>query len=149
MPPLIPCVLSNVETQRAMTQEKGLVLDSNKVIETDNEKNSENRRSHRISIEHLVSDNQNLAVNEGGLISLLGYSECGLNILFNRLANIDTSISDSIFIKGTLVDCNKKITVGRSEMYFSSSPSQSDSKSVDSVPTRRFRYKISSTDQFS
>jgi hypothetical protein len=72
--PLIPRILSNVEAQRANIQEKGLVLNLNKTNKRDIENDGENRRGHPISIEHLVSDNPNLAVNEAGLISLLGYS---------------------------------------------------------------------------
>lgn len=99
--------MSNVEAQRANIQEKGLVLNLNKTNKRDIENDSENRRGHPISIELLVSDNPNLAVNEAGLISVLGYS-----------------------------------------MYFSS-PSHSNSKPVDLVPTSRFRYEISSTDRSS
>jgi hypothetical protein len=66
--------LSNVEAQRANIQEKGLVLNLNNTNKRDIENDGENRRGHPISVEHLVSDNPNLAINEAGLISVLGYS---------------------------------------------------------------------------
>jgi hypothetical protein len=150
MSPLIPYILSNVETQLAVIKEKGLILNLNEAIKTDIENNRENGRAHPITVEHLVSDNPNLAVNKEGIISIIGNSEWGLSILFDRLANIDTSIFNSILNVGTLVDCNtRKIIRGTTEMYFSSSLSQSNSKSVELVPNRRFRYEISSTDRSS
>jgi hypothetical protein len=90
-----------------MINEKGLILNLNKAIKTDIEDDRENKRSHRITVEYLISD-PNLAVNKGGIISPIGYSECVLSILFNCLAKIDISISDSMLIVGTLVECNAK-----------------------------------------
>jgi hypothetical protein len=149
MSPLIPCMLSNVETQPSMINERGLILNLNKVIKTDIEDDRENKRSHRITVEYLIPD-PNIAVNKGGIISTIGYSEYGLSILFNCLAKIDTSIFDSILIVGTLVECNtKKIIEITTEMYFSSSPSQSNSRAIDSVPTSKFRYQISSINRSS
>lgn len=79
-----------------------------KAIKTDLENDTENRRGHQIAVEHLVSGNPNLAVNMGEIILIIGYSECGMGILFNWLAKIDTSTSNSILIVRTLVECNTK-----------------------------------------
>jgi hypothetical protein len=150
MSPLIPCILSNVETQLAMIKENGLILNLNKAIKTEIEDVRENKRGRRITLEDLLSDNPNLAINKGRIISTIRHSECGLSIMFNWLAKIDTSISDSILIVGTLVECNtKKIIEITTEMYFSCSPFQSNSRVIDSVPTSKFRYQIYLTNRSS
>jgi hypothetical protein len=82
MSPLIPCILSSVETQLAMNKEKGLILNLNNAIKTDIENDRENKRGHRITVEDLISD-PNLSVDNGGIVLTIGYSEYELSILYD------------------------------------------------------------------
>jgi ABC-type sugar transport system ATPase subunit len=134
MSSLISCMLSNVGKRRAIIQEQKIVLNLNRAFKANIENNSKYRGADRISPERIVSDNLNLAISEGEFITILEPSECGKSILFNMLANIDTSNDDSKLIEGLLI-------------AVSSTPSQPHSKTIDAVPTSRSRYEISSTDQ--
>jgi ABC-type nitrate/sulfonate/bicarbonate transport system ATPase subunit len=148
MSPLISCMLSNVGTRRAIIQEQKKVLNLNREFKANIENNSKYRGEDRISPERIESDNLNLAISEVEFITILEPSECGKSILFNMLANIDTSNDDSKLIEGLLIDSiTKQIIKGTRDMSLSSTPSQSHSKTIDAVPTSRFRCEISSTDQ--
>jgi ABC-type nitrate/sulfonate/bicarbonate transport system ATPase subunit len=141
-------MLSNVGTRRALIQEQKKVLNLNREFKANIENNSKYRGADRISPERIESDNLNLAISEGEFITILEPSECGKSILFNMLANIDTSNDDSKLIEGLLTDSiTKQIIKGTRDMSFSSTPSQPHSKTIDAVPTGRFRYEISSIDQ--
>jgi ABC-type cobalamin/Fe3+-siderophores transport system ATPase subunit len=150
MSPLIPCMLSNVGEQQTIIQEQKIVLNLNRAFKANIENNSKCRRADRISTEYIVSDSLNLAISEGEFITITGHSECGKSILFNMLANIDSSNGDSKLIEGFLIDSvTEQIIKGTRGMYLSSTPSQPYSKTIDAVPTSRFNYEISSTDQSS
>jgi energy-coupling factor transporter ATP-binding protein EcfA2 len=141
-------MLSNVGKQQTTIQEQKIVLNLNRAFKANIENNSKYRGADRISPERIVSDNLNLAISEGEFITILEHSECGKSILFNMLADIDTSNDESKLIEGLLIDSiTKQIIKGTRDMSFSSTPSQPHSKTIDAVPTSRFRYEISSTDQ--
>jgi ABC-type iron transport system FetAB ATPase subunit len=150
MSPLIPCMLSNVGKQQTIIQGQKIVLDLNRAFKANIENNSRCRGADRISPEHVVSDNLNLAISEGEFITILGHSEGGKSILFNMLANIDISNDETKLIEGFLIDFNiKQIFIGTRDLYYSSTSPQPYSKTIDAVPTSRFRCEFSSTDQSS
>jgi ABC-type cobalamin/Fe3+-siderophores transport system ATPase subunit len=149
MSPLIPCMLSNVGKQQTIIQEQKIVLNLNRAFKANIENYSRCRGADRISPEHVVSDNLNLAISEGEFMTILGHSEGGKSILFNMLANIDIS-NDETKLEGFLIDSiMKQIFNGTKAMYYSSTSSQPHSKTIDAVPTSRFRCEFSSTDQSS
>jgi ABC-type sugar transport system ATPase subunit len=150
MSQLIPCILSNVGKQQTIIQEQKIVLNLNRAFKANIENNSRCRGADRISTEYIISDSLNLAISEGDFITILGHSECGKSILFNMLANIDTSNDVTKLIEGFLIDSITKQIFNRTrDMYYSSTSSQPHSKTIDAVPTSRFRCEISSTDQSS
>lgn len=150
MSPLIPCMLSNVGKQQTIIQEQKIVLNLNRAFKANIENNSRYRGADRISPEHVVSDNLNLAISEGEFITILVHSEGGKSILFNMLANIDISNDETKLIEGFLIDSNiKQIFNGTRNLYYSSTSPQPYSKTIDAVPTSRFRCEFSSTDQSS
>jgi ABC-type iron transport system FetAB ATPase subunit len=143
-------MLSNVGKQQTIIQGQKIVLNLNRAFKANIENNSRCRAADRISPEHVVSDILNLAISEGEFITILGHSECGKNILFNMLVNIDIPNDETKPIEGFLIDSNiKQIFNGTRDLYYSSTSPQPYSKTIDAVPTSRFRCEFSSTDQSS